>query len=122
MVGVCLDVDRDSLATFWSSAVNPCFGSAPEPHQTVKLSRPHCTAFFAGHGHAPGAYEYAQRSAVQEALLGSIRTFCVGGLFITKRTVGLRIHLTDSDQFALWGGLDSESVNGCGEKFGISSS
>ncbi|KAL5111378.1 2'3'-cyclic-nucleotide 3'-phosphodiesterase [Taenia crassiceps] len=107
------DVDRDRLATFWSSAVNPCFGSAPETHETVKLSRPHCTAFFARYGHVPGAFEYAQRSAVREALLGFIRTFCVEGLFITKRTVGLRIHLTDPDQFALWGGLDNEPVGEC---------
>ncbi|VDK34281.1 unnamed protein product [Taenia asiatica] len=114
--GVSLDVDRDQLATFWSSAINPYFGGAPEPLQTVKISRPHCTAFFARYGHVPGASEYAQRSTVREALLGSIRAFCVEGLFITKRTVGLRIHLSDPDQFAVWGGLDNESVDGCGEK------
>ncbi|KAL5970133.1 2'3'-cyclic-nucleotide 3'-phosphodiesterase [Taenia solium] len=107
------DVDRDQLATFWSSAINPCFDGAPEPLQTGKISRPHCTAFFAHYGHVPGSCEYAQRSTVREALLGSIRAFCVEGLFITKRTVGLRIHLTDPDQFAVWGGLDNESVDGC---------
>ncbi|VDM36054.1 unnamed protein product [Hydatigera taeniaeformis] len=106
------DINRDQLATFWSSAVNPWFGDVSEPYRTDKPARPHCTAFFAQHGHAPGASEYAQKTAVREALLGSIDELCVEGLFITKRTVGLRIHLSDPDQLALWGGLDNEPVDG----------
>ncbi|KAM7539568.1 hypothetical protein Aperf_G00000043423 [Anoplocephala perfoliata] len=103
------EIDRDQLAKFWSSAVNPPFG---QPSEYTKVSRPHCTAFFSKFGRATGAVEYANRSSVRESLLGVIHSLCLVGLFITKRTVGLRVRFDLSDQLKLWGGSDDEAVDG----------
>lgn len=105
-----LEVDRDQLTKFWSSAVNPPFGQSSEC--STKASRPHCTAFFSNFGRATGAFEYANRSSVRESLLGVIHSLCLEGLFITKRTVGLRVRFNLTDQLDLWGGLDDEPVDG----------
>uniref|UniRef100_A0A5K3FWI3 2',3'-cyclic-nucleotide 3'-phosphodiesterase n=2 Tax=Mesocestoides corti TaxID=53468 RepID=A0A5K3FWI3_MESCO len=107
------DVDSSKLAGHWSSAVNPPFGSPPKTGRGVTPTWPHCTTKFSQFGRAPGAQEYANRSAVCQSLLGAIHSLSVLGLFITARTVGLRLHLEGDDQLALWDGEDNESVDGC---------
>nr|CDS31910.1 Vam6:Vps39 protein [Hymenolepis microstoma] len=104
------NIDINHLAKFWSSAVNPTFGEPSE--SIIKVSRPHCTTFFSNFGRATGAIEYSNRSAVREGLLGFVQSICLEGLFVTKRTVGLRVKLSGDEQMNLWGGLDDEPVDG----------
>ena len=100
------------LAAYWSSAVLPPFGRDTGARPT----RPHCTAFFSKYGRELGAREYAERSIVQDALLGAIYSPRVVGLFVTRRTVGLRVRLPDDPGVLnIWNNDDNESVDLCGE-------
>ncbi|VDO05129.1 unnamed protein product [Rodentolepis nana] len=104
------NIDRNHLAKFWSSAVYPTFGEPSE--SIIQVSRPHCTTFYSNFGRATGAIEYSNRSAVRKGLLGCIQSICLEGLFVTKRTIGLRVKLSGDEQMDLWGGLDDEPVDG----------
>uniref|UniRef100_A0A8C6SBC2 2',3'-cyclic nucleotide 3' phosphodiesterase n=1 Tax=Neogobius melanostomus TaxID=47308 RepID=A0A8C6SBC2_9GOBI len=60
----------------------------------------HCTAKFTNYGKAEGAKEYAEKKVVQE-LYGSVSDLSLSALFITPRTVGARVSLTEA-QLQLW--------------------
>lgn len=117
------DIDPIKLASYWHSAVLPDFGHPPARRE-VKPSRPHLTAMFAANGKEPGANEYAEKRSVVEALLGAVQPVNVVGLFVTKRTVGLRITLEGSQQLDLWNSDDDAAVgpdSPSGKRFGLSS-
>ncbi|KAM6914881.1 2',3'-cyclic-nucleotide 3'-phosphodiesterase [Lycodopsis pacificus] len=60
----------------------------------------HCTAKFCDYGKAEGAKEYAQNPAVKE-LYGSAFELSLSALFVTPRTVGARVSLSE-EQLLLW--------------------
>ncbi|KAL0992769.1 hypothetical protein UPYG_G00098140 [Umbra pygmaea] len=60
----------------------------------------HCTTKFCDYGKAEGAKEYAEKPAVKE-LYGSAFELSLSALFVTPRTVGARVSLTE-DQMTLW--------------------
>ncbi|XP_033998618.1 2',3'-cyclic-nucleotide 3'-phosphodiesterase isoform X1 [Trematomus bernacchii] len=60
----------------------------------------HCTTKFCDYGKAPGAKEYAQNTTVKE-LYGSAFELSLSALFVTPRTVGARVSLTE-EQLLLW--------------------
>uniref|UniRef100_A0A3Q1GSH2 2',3'-cyclic nucleotide 3' phosphodiesterase n=1 Tax=Acanthochromis polyacanthus TaxID=80966 RepID=A0A3Q1GSH2_9TELE len=60
----------------------------------------HCTTKFCNYGKAEGAKEYAENPAVR-ALYGSAFELSLTALFVTPRTVGARVSLTD-EQLKLW--------------------
>uniref|UniRef100_A0A3Q1B665 2',3'-cyclic-nucleotide 3'-phosphodiesterase n=1 Tax=Amphiprion ocellaris TaxID=80972 RepID=A0A3Q1B665_AMPOC len=60
----------------------------------------HCTTKFCNYGKAEGAKEYAENPAVK-ALYGSAFEVSLTALFVTPRTVGARVSLTD-EQLQLW--------------------
>jgi len=107
--GFDANIDPIKLASYWHSAVLPDFGHPPARRE-VKPSRPHLTAMFAANGKEPGANEYAEKRSVVEALLGAVQPVNVVGLFVTKRTVGLRITLEGSQQLDLWNSDDDAAV------------
>ncbi|KAK1877379.1 2'3'-cyclic-nucleotide 3'-phosphodiesterase [Dissostichus eleginoides] len=60
----------------------------------------HCTTKFCDYGKAPGAKEYAQNTTVKE-FYGSAFELSLSALFVTPRTVGARVSLTE-EQLLLW--------------------
>ncbi|NP_001158882.1 2,3-cyclic-nucleotide 3-phosphodiesterase [Salmo salar] len=60
----------------------------------------HCTTKFCDYGKAEGAKEYADKPAVEE-LYGSVFELSLSALFVTPRTVGARVSLSE-DQLTLW--------------------
>ncbi|XP_045066835.1 2',3'-cyclic-nucleotide 3'-phosphodiesterase-like [Coregonus clupeaformis] len=60
----------------------------------------HCTTKFCDYGKAEGAKEYADKPAVKE-LYGSVFELSLSALFVTPRTVGARVSLSE-DQLTLW--------------------
>ncbi|XP_034566591.1 uncharacterized protein cnp [Notolabrus celidotus] len=60
----------------------------------------HCTTKFCDYGKAEGAKEYAANPAVTESY-GSVSELSLSALFVTPRTVGARVSLTD-EQLLLW--------------------
>lgn len=60
----------------------------------------HCTTKYCDYGKAEGAKEYAENPAVK-ALYGSAFELSLTALFVTPRTVGARVSLTD-EQLQLW--------------------
>lgn len=60
----------------------------------------HCTTKFCDYGKAEGAKEYAEIPAVKD-LYGSATELSLSALFVTPRTVGARVSLTE-DQLVLW--------------------
>ncbi|XP_037544677.1 2',3'-cyclic-nucleotide 3'-phosphodiesterase [Nematolebias whitei] len=71
----------------------------------------HCTTKFCNYGKANGAKEYAENSAVLGSY-GSVLELSLIALFITPRTVGARVSLTE-EQLRLWpadGEKEVESV------------
>ncbi|XP_061159058.1 2',3'-cyclic-nucleotide 3'-phosphodiesterase [Syngnathus typhle] len=60
----------------------------------------HCTTKFCDYGRAEGAKEYAQKPAVIE-LYSSVFDLTVSALFVTPRTFGARVSLTE-EQLVLW--------------------
>ncbi|XP_070703660.1 2',3'-cyclic-nucleotide 3'-phosphodiesterase [Pempheris klunzingeri] len=71
----------------------------------------HCTTKFCDYGKADGASEYAQAPAVGD-LYGSVSELSLTALFVTPRTVGARVSLTE-EQLLLWPAgaeKDEESV------------
>ncbi|XP_061701762.1 2',3'-cyclic-nucleotide 3'-phosphodiesterase [Syngnathoides biaculeatus] len=60
----------------------------------------HCTTKFCDYGKAEGAKEYAEKPAVSE-LYGSVFDLKVSALFVTPRTFGARVRLTE-EQLVLW--------------------
>ncbi|XP_069004747.1 2',3'-cyclic-nucleotide 3'-phosphodiesterase [Embiotoca jacksoni] len=60
----------------------------------------HCTTKFCNYGKAEGCKEYAQNPAVRE-LYGSAFELSLSALFVTPRTVGARVSLTE-EQLLLW--------------------
>lgn len=60
----------------------------------------HCTTKFCDYGKAEGAKEYAQLTAVKD-LYGSAFELSLSALFVTPRTVGARVSLTE-EQLVLW--------------------
>ncbi|XP_038838231.1 titin-like [Salvelinus namaycush] len=60
----------------------------------------HCTTKFCDYGKAEGAKEYADKPAVKE-LYGSAFELSLSALFVTPRTVGARVSLSE-DQLTLW--------------------
>ncbi|XP_019949829.2 2',3'-cyclic-nucleotide 3'-phosphodiesterase [Paralichthys olivaceus] len=60
----------------------------------------HCTTKFCNYGKAEGAKEYAQKQAVKD-LYGSTFELALSALFVTPRTVGARVSLTE-EQLLLW--------------------
>ncbi|XP_076609604.1 2',3'-cyclic-nucleotide 3'-phosphodiesterase [Chaetodon auriga] len=67
----------------------------------------HCTTKFCNYGKAEGAKEYAQNPAVKD-LYGSAFELLLTALFVTPRTVGARVSLTE-EQLLLWP-ADAEKV------------
>ncbi|XP_031689857.1 2',3'-cyclic-nucleotide 3'-phosphodiesterase [Oncorhynchus kisutch] len=67
----------------------------------------HCTTKFCDYGKAEGAKEYADKLAVKE-LYGSAFELSLSALFVTPRTVGARVSLSE-DQLTLWP-ADAEEV------------
>ncbi|KAM9346242.1 2',3'-cyclic-nucleotide 3'-phosphodiesterase [Symphorus nematophorus] len=60
----------------------------------------HCTTKFCNYGKAEGAKEYTQNPAVKD-LYGSVFELSLTTLFVTPRTVGARVSLTE-EQLVLW--------------------
>ncbi|XP_064844490.1 2',3'-cyclic-nucleotide 3'-phosphodiesterase-like [Oncorhynchus masou masou] len=60
----------------------------------------HCTTKFCDYGKAEGAKEYADKPIVKE-LYGSVFELSLSALFVTPRTVGARVSLSE-DQLTLW--------------------
>ncbi|XP_058859339.1 2',3'-cyclic-nucleotide 3'-phosphodiesterase-like [Acipenser ruthenus] len=60
----------------------------------------HCTTKFSDYGKATGAQEYAELEAVKE-FFGSAFHLRISGLFITPRTAGARVRLSDK-QLEVW--------------------
>uniref|UniRef100_A0A3B4A520 Cyclic nucleotide phosphodiesterase catalytic domain-containing protein n=1 Tax=Periophthalmus magnuspinnatus TaxID=409849 RepID=A0A3B4A520_9GOBI len=60
----------------------------------------HCTTKFTDYGKAEGAKEYTDKQVVQD-LYGSVSDLSLSALFITPRTVGARVSLSE-DQLQLW--------------------
>ncbi|XP_071401528.1 2',3'-cyclic-nucleotide 3'-phosphodiesterase [Centroberyx affinis] len=60
----------------------------------------HCTTKFCDYGKAEGAEEYAEKQAVKE-LYGSAFELSLSALFVTPRTVGARVSLSE-EQLVLW--------------------
>ncbi|XP_056143541.1 2',3'-cyclic-nucleotide 3'-phosphodiesterase [Lampris incognitus] len=60
----------------------------------------HCTTKFCDYGKAEGAKEYAEISAVKE-LYSSVFELSLTALFVTPRTVGARVSLSE-EQLVLW--------------------
>ncbi|XP_034448148.1 2',3'-cyclic-nucleotide 3'-phosphodiesterase isoform X1 [Hippoglossus hippoglossus] len=60
----------------------------------------HCTTKYSNYGKAEGAKEYAQKPAVKD-LYGSTFELALSALFVTPRTVGARVSLTE-EQLLLW--------------------
>ncbi|XP_060921345.1 uncharacterized protein cnp isoform X2 [Labrus mixtus] len=60
----------------------------------------HCTTKFCDYGKAEGAKEYAENQAVSD-LYGSVSELSLSALFVTPRTVGARVSLTE-EQLVLW--------------------
>uniref|UniRef100_A0A4W5R5A7 2',3'-cyclic-nucleotide 3'-phosphodiesterase n=1 Tax=Hucho hucho TaxID=62062 RepID=A0A4W5R5A7_9TELE len=60
----------------------------------------HCTTKFCDYGKAEGAKEYADKPAIKE-LYGSAFELSLSALFVTPRTVGARVSLSE-DQLILW--------------------
>nr|XP_046272369.1 2',3'-cyclic-nucleotide 3'-phosphodiesterase [Scatophagus argus] len=60
----------------------------------------HCTTKFCNYGKAAGAKEYAQNSDVKD-FYGSVFELSLSALFVTPRTVGARVSLTE-EQLLLW--------------------
>ncbi|GAA6217987.1 2',3'-cyclic-nucleotide 3'-phosphodiesterase [Lates japonicus] len=60
----------------------------------------HCTTKFCNYGKAEGAKEYVQNPAVQD-FYGSTFELSLSALFVTPRTVGARVSLTE-EQLKLW--------------------
>lgn len=60
----------------------------------------HCTTKFCDYGKANGAKEYAENPAVKENY-GSVSELSLTALFVTPRTVGARVSLTE-EQLHLW--------------------
>ncbi|KAK9535358.1 hypothetical protein VZT92_007742 [Zoarces viviparus] len=60
----------------------------------------HCTTMFCNYGKAEGAKEYAQNPAVKD-LYGSAFELSLSALFVTPRTVGARVSLSE-EQLLLW--------------------
>ncbi|XP_023860712.1 2',3'-cyclic-nucleotide 3'-phosphodiesterase [Salvelinus sp. IW2-2015] len=60
----------------------------------------HCTTKFCDYGKAEGAKEYADKPAIKE-LYGSAFELSLSALFVTPRTVGARVSLSE-DQLSLW--------------------
>ncbi|KAL6103207.1 cnp [Pungitius sinensis] len=60
----------------------------------------HCTTKFCNYGKAEGAKEYAQNPAV-ENFYGSASELSLSALFVTPRTVGARVSLSE-EQLSLW--------------------
>nr|XP_046187046.1 2',3'-cyclic-nucleotide 3'-phosphodiesterase-like isoform X2 [Oncorhynchus gorbuscha] len=67
----------------------------------------HCTTKFCDYGKAEGAKEYADKPAVKE-LYGSAFELSLSALFVTPRTVGARVSISE-DQLTLWP-ADAEEV------------
>ncbi|XP_072568464.1 2',3'-cyclic-nucleotide 3'-phosphodiesterase-like [Paramormyrops kingsleyae] len=60
----------------------------------------HCTTKFCDYGKAEGAKEYAEKQSVKESY-GRVSELVLSTLFVTPRTVGARVSLTE-DQLQLW--------------------
>ncbi|XP_060945296.1 2',3'-cyclic-nucleotide 3'-phosphodiesterase [Limanda limanda] len=60
----------------------------------------HCTTKYCDYGKAEGAKEYAKKPAVKD-LYGSTFELALSALFVTPRTVGARVSLTE-EQLLLW--------------------
>ncbi|XP_044038486.1 2',3'-cyclic-nucleotide 3'-phosphodiesterase isoform X2 [Siniperca chuatsi] len=60
----------------------------------------HCTTKFCNYGKAEGAKEYAENPAVKD-FYGSVFELSLSALFVTPRTVGARVSLTE-EQLLLW--------------------
>ncbi|CAL9692881.1 unnamed protein product [Knipowitschia caucasica] len=60
----------------------------------------HCTTKFTNYGKAEGAKEYTAKQIVQE-LYGSVSELSLSALFITPRTIGARVALSE-EQLKLW--------------------
>ncbi|XP_075436334.1 2',3'-cyclic-nucleotide 3'-phosphodiesterase [Ascaphus truei] len=60
----------------------------------------HCTTKFCDYGKVPGAEEYAQLEAVKKCYSRAF-TLHITALFVTPRTTGARVELTD-EQLLLW--------------------
>nr|XP_020488278.1 2',3'-cyclic-nucleotide 3'-phosphodiesterase [Labrus bergylta] len=60
----------------------------------------HCTTKFCDYGKAEGAKDYAENQAVND-LYGSVSELSLSALFVTPRTVGARVSLTE-EQLVLW--------------------
>ncbi|XP_041673468.1 fibrous sheath CABYR-binding protein [Cheilinus undulatus] len=60
----------------------------------------HCTTKFCNYGKAEGAKEYADNQAVKD-LYGTVSELSLSALFVTPRTVGARVSLTE-EQLMLW--------------------
>ncbi|XP_074512275.1 2',3'-cyclic-nucleotide 3'-phosphodiesterase [Sebastes fasciatus] len=60
----------------------------------------HCTTKYCDYGKAEGAKEYAQNPAVKD-FYGSVFELSLSALFVTPRTVGARVSLTE-EQLLLW--------------------
>ncbi|XP_075941724.1 2',3'-cyclic-nucleotide 3'-phosphodiesterase [Anarhichas minor] len=69
----------------------------------------HCTAKFCDYGKAEGAKEYAQNPAVKD-LYGAVFELSLSALFVTPRTVGARVSLSE-EQLLLWP-ADAEKAAG----------
>ncbi|XP_020782073.2 2',3'-cyclic-nucleotide 3'-phosphodiesterase [Boleophthalmus pectinirostris] len=60
----------------------------------------HCTTKFTNYGKAEGSKEYTEKQVVQD-LYSSVSELSLSALFVTPRTVGARVSLSE-DQLQLW--------------------
>ncbi|XP_036373452.1 cardiomyopathy-associated protein 5 [Megalops cyprinoides] len=69
----------------------------------------HCTTMFCDYGKAEGAKEYAEQQCVRDRY-GSISEVEVSALFVTPRTLGAKVSLTE-EQLQLWpAGAEKEAA------------
>ncbi|XP_067089775.1 2',3'-cyclic-nucleotide 3'-phosphodiesterase [Osmerus mordax] len=73
----------------------------------------HCTTKFCDYGKAEGAREYAEKPAVKE-FYGSASELSLSALFVTPRTVGARVSLTEN-QLVLWPADEVEAAAAAAE-------
>ncbi|KAM6163222.1 2',3'-cyclic-nucleotide 3'-phosphodiesterase [Rhynchocyon petersi] len=85
------------------------FVPSDEPREKLDLvayfgKRPpgvlHCTTKFCDYGKAPGADEYAQQDVVKKSY-GKAFTLTISDLFVTPKTTGARVELTEQE-LLLW--------------------
>ncbi|CAG0881872.1 unnamed protein product [Darwinula stevensoni] len=101
----CLEVS-DFLEDFMGWSGLECPEDMMKYYQRMEPELLHCTAMFSGRGKVPGSREYERKSEVENALGQAFHLHMIG-FFITSRSFGIRVKLTE-DQLNVWAQNDFE--------------